>query len=209
MKLGIYGGTFNPIHLGHVHILKEFIRRLSLDKVLLIPTRTPPHKQTHLLASGEDRLTMCGLAAREIEEAPVEVSSIELQREGKSYTAETLEELKVEFPQDELFLLMGEDMFLTVHQWYRPETIFALAAVCGSPRSEDGLEKLQRQKTMLEKTYHAVCFVENIPYFPASSTEIRERVAQGKDLSRLVPRSVAEYISAHGLYRAEESEMGI
>ena len=96
MKTGIYGGTFNPIHLGHLHILQEFIRRLSLDRVLLIPTRIPPHKQAESLAEAEDRLEMCRLAAEEITEAPVLLSRLELSREGKSYTAETLEELKRE-----------------------------------------------------------------------------------------------------------------
>ncbi len=206
MKIGIYGGTFNPIHLGHLHILREFIRRLSLDRVLLIPTHVPPHKQAQALAGGEDRVAMCALAAKEIGSVPIEVSRLELQREGKSYTADTLEALKAEFPEDELFLLMGEDMFLTIHQWYRPETIFALAAICGSPRSGDGLQKLLRQKDFLEQTYGARCFVENIPYFLASSTEIRERAAGGKALSGLVPKSVEEYIHTHGLYRAEKGK---
>ncbi len=204
MKTGVYGGTFNPIHLGHIHILKEFIRRLSLDKVLLIPTGTPPHKNTPSLAGAEDRLAMCGLALQEIEKAPVEISEIELKREGKSYTADTLRALKEEYPEDELFLLMGEDMFLTVHQWYCPETIFALAALCASPRSKDGLCKLMAQKKQLEEVYGAKCLVENIPYFPASSTEIRDRAARGESLSGLVPPEVEKYIVAHGLYREAE-----
>ena len=205
MKIGIYGGTFNPIHLGHLHILREFIRRLELDKVILIPTHVPPHKQSFDLASGEDRVKMCKIAAGEIVEAPVEVSTIELDREGKSYTAETLEELKRQHAENEFYLLMGEDMFLTIHQWYRPETIFSLATVCGSPRSEDGLQKLCEQRDFLEKMYGARCRVEDIPYFPASSTEVRELAQQGESLSRLVPSGVEDYIKTHGLYRGDET----
>lgn len=204
MKIGIYGGTFNPIHLGHIHILKEFIRRLKLDRAILIPTHVPPHKQSHDLASGEERAAMCRIAAGEILEAPVEVSSIELNREGKSYTAETLQELKRQYPYDEFYLLMGEDMFLTVHQWYRPETIFSLAAVCGTPRSEDGLQKLYEQKEFLEETYGARCAVEDITYFPASSTEVRALAQRGESLSALVPETVENYIKTRGLYRGNE-----
>ncbi|MCH5352753.1 MAG: nicotinate (nicotinamide) nucleotide adenylyltransferase [Acutalibacter sp.] len=206
MKIGIYGGTFNPIHLGHLHILQEFIRRLKLSKVLLIPTHVPPHKQSHNLASGEERVTMCKIAAAEITEATVEVSTIELEREGKSYTAETLQELTRQYPHDEFYLLMGEDMFLTIHQWYQPETIFSLATVCGSPRSEDGLQKLYRQRDFLEKEYGARCIVEDISYFPASSTEVRELARRGESLSHLVPGAVENYIKAHGLYG--ESDRG-
>ncbi len=205
MKLGIYGGTFNPIHLGHLHILREFIRRLSLNRVLLIPAHTPPHKQAHALASGEDRTAMCALAAREITEAPVEVSELELRREGKSYTADTLEVLKAQFPADELYLLMGEDMFLTIDHWYRPEAIFSLAVVCASPRSEAGFQKLVEKKRELERQFGASCRVENIPHFPASSTEIRRLAAEGKALSRLVPKEIERYIAEHRLYREGEA----
>lgn len=205
MKTGIYGGTFNPIHLGHLHILREFIRRLSLDRVLLIPTRTPPHKQAHALANAGDRLAMCRLAARSIAETPVEISQAELEREGKSYTVETLETLAKEFPGDDFYLLMGEDMFLTLDQWYRPETIFALAAACASPRSTDGLEKLERKKQELERRFGARCFVEDIPYFEASSTQVRALAAEGKSLAGLVPPEVEAYIREHGIYREGET----
>lgn len=200
MKTGIYGGTFNPIHLGHLHILQEFIRRLSLDRVLLIPTRIPPHKQAESLAEVEDRLEMCRLAAEEITEAPVLLSRLELSREGKSYTAETLEELKREFPGDEFYLLMGEDMFLTVDRWYRPETIFALAKICASPRSADGFRQLKEKKRELEDRFGARCCVEDIPYWKISSTEIRKMAAAGEELNGMTPVSVAKYIREHKLY---------
>ena len=92
-RLGILGGTFNPIHTAHVHLVREFIKRLSLDRVILIPTGTPPHKATHQLASGADRIEMCRLAAADIAECPVTVSDIEVLRTGKSYTADTLRQL--------------------------------------------------------------------------------------------------------------------
>ncbi len=200
MKIGIYGGTFNPIHAGHVHILREFICRLSLDRVLLIPTGTPPHKDAPELASQEDRFSMCALAVKEIREAPVEVSRIEFDRQGKSYSADTLTLLKKERPHDELFFLMGEDMFLTVDTWYRPEVICACAALCASPRSEDGLCKLKKKQGELEKKLHARCFVEDIPYLPVSSTQIREKLKRGESIAGSVPPAVASYIEEHGVY---------
>lgn len=205
MRTGIYGGTFNPIHRGHIHLLEEFTKRLSLDRVLLIPTRVPPHKAAPDLASGQDRLQMCRLAVGG--RPHLQISDIEMRREGKSFTAETLEELHGLFPQDEFYLLMGEDMFLTVEHWYRPETIFSLAAVCATPRSLHGMGKLQMKKDEYQIRYGARCFLEDIPYLPVSSTQVREWVAQGKDITSLVPEAVADYIQERGIYRKGRGTM--
>lgn len=204
MKIGVYGGTFNPIHLGHVHILKEFIRRLSLDLALVIPTHVPPHKQAMDLASPENRLRMCDLALEEVKEA--KTSTIELSREGKSFTALTLMTLSQRYPGDRLYLLMGEDMFLTVDRWYRPQTIAELAVLCCSPRSENGLSKLLHKAEELEKSLGARCAVENIPWLPVSSTEIRKRAALGESLAGMVPPRVEAYMKETRLYRKENGE---
>ena len=197
MKTGIYGGTFNPIHNGHLHIVEEFRRGLGLDRVLLIPTRVPPHKAAPDLASAGERFAMCRLAAQ----GWLELSDIEMRREGKSYTAETLEELSVLYPQDQFYLLMGEDMFLTLGRWYRPETIFSLASVCTTPRSPDGLDALRQKALEYTGQFQARCFLEHIPYLPISSTQVRQAVARGEDISGLVPQAVAAYMKERGLYR--------
>ncbi len=202
MKTGIYGGTFNPIHSGHLHILREFIRRLGLNRVLLIPTGQPPHKDAPLLASREDRLQMCGLAAAEVSQVPVEISTVELDRPGKSYSVDTLALLKQQYPKDELYFLMGEDMFLTVDSWYRPQDICRMAALCASPRSEDGLGKLLAKKRELEEKFAARCFVENIPYLPVSSTQIRERLQNGESVAGLVPEKVEQYLRDRRVYQS-------
>lgn len=203
MKIGVYGGTFNPIHLGHLHILEEFAERLQLDRVLLIPTRTPPHKAAPHLASAEHRLAMCELAVADCR-APVTVSRIEIDREGKSFTSDTLQALHETYPNDTLFFFMGEDMFLTLDNWVRPQVICDCATLCAAPRSEDGIDRLLAQKKKLEDTFGARCLIEPISYLPVSSTELRERLAKGEPLTGLVPGCVEEYISLHGLYRAEE-----
>lgn len=199
MKTGIYGGTFNPIHNGHLHIVEEFRRGLGLDRVLLIPTRVPPHKAAPDLASAGERFAMCRLAAQG--KPWLELSDIEMRREGKSYTAETLEELSTLYPQDQFYLLMGEDMFLTLGRWYRPETIFSLASVCTTPRSPDGLDALHQKALEYTGQFQARCFLEHIPYLPISSTQVRQAVARGEDVSGLVPQAVAAYMKERGLYR--------
>ena len=199
MKTGIYGGTFNPIHNGHLHIVEEFRRGLGLDRVLLIPTRVPPHKAAPDLASAGERFAMCRLAAQG--KPWLELSDIEMRREGKSYTAETLEELSALYPQDQFYLLMGEDMFLTLGRWYRPETIFSLASVCTTPRSPDGLDALRQKALEYTGQFQARCFLEHIPYLPISSTHVRQAGARGEDVSGLVPQGVAAYMKERGLYR--------
>ena len=199
MKTGIYGGTFNPIHKGHLHIVEAFRKGLGLDRVLLIPTRVPPHKAAPDLASPQDRFAMCQLA---IQGQPwLELSDMEMRREGKSYTAETLEELSALYPQDQFYLLMGEDMFLTLGRWYRPETIFSLASVCTAPRSVHGMEALREKGLEYTGTFHARCFLDHIPYLPISSTQVRQAVARGEDAASLVPEAVARYIRERGLYQ--------
>lgn len=199
MKIGIYGGTFNPIHKGHVHILKEFTERIGLDMVLLIPTHVPPHKASLSLASPEDRIAMCRLA---LDDAGIscDVSDIEIKREGKSYTALTLQQLRKEYPNDEFYLLMGEDMFMTIQKWYHPEIIFEVATICGTPRSDNGYLTMCAHGEELKKKFGTRYIVENIPYFSASSTEIRENMGNREKLMELLPVPVMEYILERNIY---------
>ena len=166
--------------------MEEFRRGLGLDRVLLIPTRVPPHKAAPDLASAGERFAMCRLAAQG--KPWLELSDIEMRREGKSYTAETLEELSALYPQDQFYLLMGEDMFLTLGSWYRPETIFSLASVCTTPRSPDGLDALRQKALEYTGQFQARCFLEHIPYLPISSTQVRQAVARGRTSAAWCPR---------------------
>lgn len=199
-RTGVYGGAFNPIHLGHVHILREFIARLSLDRALLIPTGVSPHKQARFLAPAWARAEMCRLAAEEVPEAAVEVSTMELDRPGKSFTSDTLAALKERYPEDEFFLLMGEDMFLTVDGWHEAGKIIELANLCASPRSPDGLRRLREKQAALE-ALGARCFVEDIPFLDVSSTKVRELAEAGRSLQGLVPMAVARYMEENHIYK--------
>lgn len=201
-KIGILGGTFNPIHNGHVWLAQEFFRRLSLDTVLLIPTKQPTHKRASQLVPAYHRLEMCRLAV-----APLGfvVSDLEIVRSTDSYTVLTLRELRQRFPNDALYLLMGEDMFLTLLDWREPEQIFSMATVCVSPRSCDPhtLARLQEYARRLEAR-GGRSFLLDIPYLPVSSTEIRQAVPDRKKLRELVPVAVADYIVTHHLYENSE-----
>lgn len=201
-KIAVFGGTFNPIHNGHIHLAEQFAQRIGAEKVLLIPTCQPPHKRPLNLAPSKDRLQMCRLAC---EESIFEVSNMELKRKGPSYTADTLRELKNIYPVSELYLIMGEDMFLTLKKWYEPETIFRLAVLCAAPRSSDGLQPLLDCAENFEKN-GARTFIQNIEYLPISSTMVRDAVQNGKNIAGLVPPKVADYIAKNKLYLEQKNE---
>ena len=198
-KIAVYGGTFNPIHNGHLHLARHFDERIGFDRVIFIPTNVPPHKAAKNLASAKDRLAMCRLAAQTV---GYEVSDLEIKRGGPSYTADTLRDLHQQFPNAELYLLMGEDMFITLSAWKFPERILKLSIICAAPRSEDGLIKM---KNAAESLRHmgGIVLLENIEYLPVSSTMVREAVQTGQSCRNLVPPVVADYIRINHLY--EES----
>ena len=205
MKLGIYGGTFNPPHLGHMAAAKAAIETLHLDKLLLIPDRIPPHKELpENPVSNEDRLAMTRIMGDRLD-CPdvVEVSDLEMHRTGKSYTADTLEQLRQVYPTDELWLMMGTDMFLTLQNWREPERITALAGICAFARTQaDCGELLTIQAEHLRKTFEAkVCVLQLPQVVDVSSTRLRELLAQGGGQEYLSP-AVYGYILRHGLYGA-------
>ncbi len=200
MKTAMFGGSFNPIHNGHIQLAKAVRKQLGLDRVLIVPAFQPPHKEKSGMASGEARLAMCRLA---FEGDPAfEVSDMEIRRQGASYTYLTLEELHAQNPDDELYLLMGADMFMTVHEWKHPEIIFSLAVVCGIPRNSDNAAVLAKQAQLLS-TLGAHTRIPDTPVMTVSSTRIRAACAAGEDISALVPPSVHAYIREHQLYSAQ------
>ena len=127
MKIGVFGGTFNPIHNGHISLLHKMKQEMELDKVLLVPTFMPPHKSGDEVVSALHRLEMCRLAVQELDW--VQVSDIEVMRGGTSYTVDTLRAISKTHPNDELFLLMGSDMFFSFEQWKSPNEIASLARI--------------------------------------------------------------------------------
>ena len=198
MRTGIYGGTFNPIHTGHVRLVKAYQKQLELDRVLIIPTCVPPHKAEEDLADGQDRLEMCRLAF--LEDQRFQVDDLELRRGEKSYTVDTLEALHNQWPEDTFYLIMGSDMFLTVTQWKDYERIFQLAVICAGAR-ELGIKcRLENWGKQLEYRYGTRWRVIDFSPLPISSTQIRQRIRCGESVKGLVPDRVAEYLHQTGLY---------
>lgn len=203
MKIGIYGGSFNPPHLGHLAAARAAVSALGLDRLVFVPAGLPPHKE---LPAGSptpgQRLAMTEIAADQLLLPEVtEVWDVELRRAGRSYTADTLEEAAERWPGAELWLLMGTDMFLTLHQWHEPERILALAGVCAFGRTEaDGEAVFAPQREYLSKTYGARMTTISIPgLVDVSSTRMREELAAGAG-REFLPEAVYGYILREKLY---------
>lgn len=197
-NIGIYGGTFNPPHLGHVLAARAAKEALGLDKVLLVPDAQPPHKA---LPEGSpipaQRVEMTRLAVRD--EPWLEVSELELSRPGKSYTSDTLRLVSGQYPNDTLYLLMGTDMFLSLHTWHEPEVICGLAVIVGMNREEDRGGAMAQQKALLEERFGAKAVVlSNVP-LEISSTHLRRMLILGGADHYMNP-SVLSYIRENGLY---------
>ena len=203
MKLGVYGGTFDPPHLGHMVSAKQALEALELDQLLVVPAAIPPHKALPEGApSAAQRLEMTAVAADTLLlPEQVEVSGIELDRAGKSYTSDTLRAIREAHPDDELWLLMGSDMFLSLHQWHEPEVVCALAHIAVFARSDaDDRGALEAQAKRLEQDFGAHSVVLDLPQVvEVSSTQIRADLARGKAPDYL-PEPVYGYILRHGLY---------
>jgi nicotinate-nucleotide adenylyltransferase len=196
VRLGLLGGTFDPVHNGHLALADAAIECARLDRVLLIPSSQPPHRPP-ARAGVEDRLAMCRLAA---EGHPgLEVSDVEVRRPGPSYTLDTLEQLHRERPRDELFLILGWDAARELASWHRPTDVLGLAQPVivnrpGLEHPEDG----DLRAAGLDPARTVVCSQQTPD---ARATEVRALAAKGAELGRMVPPAVADYIRKRGLYR--------
>ena len=196
-RIGIYGGTYSPPHIGHLKAAEYAIEACKLDRLLLIPTGVSPHKAMSAGATSADRLQMLRLSAAGIKGA--EVSDMELNRAGRSYTVDTLGELKSLYPDAELVLLMGTDMFTSFLTWKEPERIMALATLAVFCRGEKGeAERIDAQKSALEAMGARIELVHN-PVNAISSTDLRRMLIFGCADPFLMP-GVGDYIRERGLY---------
>ena len=198
MKTGIFGGTFSPIHNGHINAAKAFLRELALDVLYVIPDRIPPHKQ---ISGADDPWLRLEMVKKAFEgEEKIVVSDTELRREGKSYTVETLPTFT---GKGELFMLIGPDMFLSFDKWYRYRDIFDMCMLVLMVREsrESGLRaEIDAKKAIYEAQGAKICELAAEP-FPISSTELRALIAEGKATDGYIPECVREFIDEKGLYR--------
>lgn len=201
MKLAVFGGTFNPVHAGHLRVAENLLAAEFADRVLFVPSRVPPHKGAADLAPGADRLEMVRAAIRGF---PLfEASPIEIAREGPSYTADTLAALAAERPADSLHFVLGSDNFAEVGKWVRFEDFVhrceflvverpGFPLLLPPPTVPSALRAALRHRVVPGST------------LPVASSDLRRMLRGGEDVSRWLPSAVHDYIRAHGLYRARE-----
>lgn len=197
-RFGIYGGTFSPIHAGHIRAAEIFLKDMRLNKLLIMPAAVPPHKAADGV-SGEDRLEMARIAFKDAD-SRLEVSDFEVRRDGKSYTICTLENFTEKDRM--IFLLVGTDMFLTLPEWKRAEDIFRLADIVLMRResADDITLEINKKKAEYIDKYGARIHVIDEPPIEISSTMLRARIKNGEPIDGLVPDGVAAYIKEHRLY---------
>ena len=195
-KIAIYGGSFDPPHKGHKLLAENLASVCGAEKVIIIPTALSPFKNSSS-ATAEDRLDMCKLFFKE---DLFSISDIEIKRGGKSYTVDTLTQIKEENPEAELFLFMGDDMLLSFDKWYCYQEILRLATIVCACRTEN-LEELQNMKSFVKnvlKAEDSVIICESVP-FEISSTEIRSSLKDG--VNKGLSEEIYNYIAAKGLYQ--------
>ena len=202
MKVGIFGGTFNPIHKGHTEAAYAFLRCINPDKLLVIPTKIPPHKAIKGDDDPEIRLEMTGRAFSEDGEydARIEVSDIEIRSEGKSYTYYTLQKLK-SMGYDDFYLYCGTDMLLSFDSWFRFEDILSMCTLAYASRLENACPEASQKIAMLRERYGARILEIPLDPIEISSSEIREMIHEGDDASEFLSPAVLRFIEERGLYR--------
>jgi nicotinate-nucleotide adenylyltransferase len=198
VRVGILGGAFNPPHTGHLVCAQEALVQLELDKVVFMPVGEAPHRVLEGDPGGEERLEMVELATADDER--FEVSRLEIDREGPSYTADTLRSLRKAAPDDELFVILGGDQAAALASWHEPEEVLALATVAVAERLSWSRQAIGIKIGRL-KGVETIRYLE-MPIVQISSSSIRRRAAAGHPIRYLVPDRVAAYIEANGLYGA-------
>ena len=200
-KIGIMGGTFNPIHLAHTEMAKVCLRQQDLDKILFMPSKNPPHKKDKSILPENERAVMVKLAVSEYDKFVF--SDFELQRKGTTYTADTLRLLQEENPDDNYYFIMGADSLLYLDKWYRPQEILKRAVILAIGRDGSTPDELKEKRKELIKQYDKadIRFV-HMRQMDISSSMIREGIAHGENMEKYLDKEVWNYINENGLYDA-------
>jgi nicotinate-nucleotide adenylyltransferase len=201
VRIGVLGGSFDPIHIGHLVIAEEARLRLSLDTVLFVPTGFQWMKEGRQTAPGAERIEMVRLATAS--NAAFEVSDVEVSRPGPSYTVDTLSILRRQRgPEAELFFILGQDALADLPRWSRPEQLLQLCTLVAMPRVDSPPVDLAGLERQLPGLRDRLVLLEDAPRLEVSSSALRARIARNESVRYLVPDAVAEYIARRGLYGA-------
>jgi nicotinate-nucleotide adenylyltransferase len=198
-RTAVFGGSFNPIHYGHLLLADEVLEALGLDRILFVPAAVPPHKSPAYLAPAEDRFAMVGLATAG--HPRFEVSDLELRRAGPSYTVDTLEELGI--PLADLFLIIGSETFLDVLTWREPRRIAELARLVVVPRVGTAFDPAGAAVRKVVREIGQEPLIVRAASLPISASDLRRRVREGQSVTYRLPDAVIAHIRARGLYRRE------
>lgn len=201
-RIGIMGGTFDPVHNGHLLLGKQAYEEYQLDEIWYMPSHIPPHKKDHAITAGTDRIEMLKLALKDLPYCIV--SDFEMKREGNTYTAHTLELLKEEAPENQFYFIIGADSLFQLEQWYHPEKVMALTSFLVSGREYPGAERtMEEQIAYLSEKYGARIYPLHNEEIRVASADIRRRISEGVSVSGDIPETVEQYIKTRGLYTAK------
>ncbi len=201
MRLGILGGTFDPVHVGHLALAEAARTAFGLDRVLFIPAAVPPHKPGGAVAAAEERLAM---VRRAVDAAPYfAVSEVELERQGPSYTVDTLADLQQRHPGAELYFITGADEVLALDTWHDPQRLLQLARFIAATRPGFDLSRLAQMESRLGPVARGRLLPLEWLELGLSSTDLRRLLSEGRSVRYLVPERVVEYIEERRLYRRD------
>ena len=200
-RYGMMGGTFNPIHLAHLYIAYEAKENLNLDKVIFMVAGNPPHKKESSVIDSNYRYDMVKIAIKDYSD--FEISDYEIQKQGYSYTYETLKYLKGDEGDVEVFFIAGADSLMDIEKWKNPELVLSNCTFVAFNRGEYNKETLEGQKKKLQDKYNSNIILLDISNLDISSSMIRERIINGKRVDFFMPQKVMKYIEQNNLYRGD------
>jgi len=199
VRVGIFGGTFDPIHLGHLRVAEEVAEKFRLDRVIFIPAGTPPHRrQPETSAMHRLSMVQCAISGN----TRFTTSPLETQRSGKSYTIDTLIKLSQLHPRDEFFLIIGADQMVKLRKWYQSDQLFQYCRIVAISRPGTPLAEIQAKMAadFPPAQLRRISFLQ-VSALDISSTEIRKKLREGRSIRYLVPKKVGQYIAHHHLYQ--------
>ncbi len=197
-KIGIMGGTFNPIHIGHLFLAENAYEQAGLDKVLFMPSKNPPHKAMPNQVTEQQRVDMVNLAIKD--NPHFELSTMELHREGLTYTADTLRIMKQQNPDTEYFFIVGTDSLFMMQHWKEPEVVFEYCTVLVAARDNADYDTIKVHMNYLKQTYLAKIQFMQMPMLDIASAKIRDRIENSQTVRYYLPQAVIRYITDHKLY---------
>lgn len=197
-KVGIMGGTFDPIHNGHLAIALQSLKEFSLDYVLFIPNHIPWMKSNRHITKDQDRIDMVLAAIRPY--SNFQISYIEMESEGNSYTAETVTKLKEQHPDDDFYFIMGADSLFSIEKWYKPDIIFQTVKLLVSVRDDCDFEDINCKINDLQNRFGAIIYQMHLDKIDISSTYIRENIHNQNAISKMLPDSVLQIINERNIY---------